>query len=445
MRNKCTEAYQEVLSTGRLNSDNYSLADFYEMESNDIFDKTRPFQKHYEDYMRKEYYTYQRLLLTACKNRVIIQDPFTGRHKEMIMMGSNNYLNLTTHPKVIKAGLEAYRKFGSGPGSVPLFAGTYDITRELELKLAEFKNCEDAIVFPSGYSANVGTISALLRPGDVAIVDKLDHASIIDGCRLSGASMEVFRHQDMSRLKKCMDRCSRRYKGKLIIVDGVYSMLGDICNLPEIKDIADFYGAKVMVDDAHASGVIGLHGKGTADHFGMEGKVDLVIGTLSKTLGATGGFLASTTEIVRYLRFYARSFFFSTSIQPSTSASVKAAIEVIEEEPGRREQLHLNVRYLYELLSSLGFKITPPGTGILNLTIGEELTLRKISKKIHDSGLFINPVTFPAVPKGEAGFRISLMAEHTQEDLDEAANIIGNVCMEFNVIESKRFSAPVAS
>jgi glycine C-acetyltransferase len=440
MRNKCAEAYQEVVSTGRLNSDNYTLADFIDMESRDIFDKAIAYFEYVEDYKRKGFYSYQRQLLSPCENRVIIKDPWSGETREMIMMASNNYLGLTTHPKVVKAGLEAYAKYGSGPGSVPLFAGTYDITRKLELKLAKFKGCEDAIVFPSGYSANVGTISALLRADDVAILDKLDHASIIDGCRLSGAGIDVFRHNDMDRLKRCLERDNKKYRGRLIIVDGVYSMHGDICKLPEIKELADSYGAKVMVDDAHASGVIGKKGGGTTDHYGMEGKVDLVIGTLSKTLGSAGGFLASSKEVVDYVRFYARSFFFSTSLPPSTCAAVNAAIEVIEEEPGRREQLHLNVRYLYEGLSSIGLKVTPPGTGILSLVVGEELTLRKMSKRIHELGLYINPVPFPAVPKGQASFRISLMATHTQEDMDEAITIIEKVSREFGLIESKIYA-----
>jgi glycine C-acetyltransferase len=445
MTNKCSQAYKEVLSTGRLNSDNYTLADFYDMDSDDIFAKTIPFEKYFNDYTEKGYNSYQRTLLSECNNRVIIQDPITGELKKMIMMASNNYLGLSTHPKVIEAGINAYKKYGVGPGSAPLLGGTYDITRTLEEKLAKFKGCEDAITFSSGYAANVGTISALLRKGDVAIVDRLDHASIIDGCRLSGANIEVFQHQDLTKLKRCLEMSKKKYKGKLIIVDGIYSMHGDICPLPEIKEIADHYGAKLMVDDAHAIGVVGEHGRGTADYFGIEGSIDLVIGTLCKTLGATGGFLASSKEVVEYIRFHARSYFFSAALTPSTCAAAIAALEVIEEEPERREQLHKNVNYLQNKLVSKGLSINKTVSGILTLVIGNDVILRKMSKKIHELGLYINPVPFPAVPKGQARFRISLMATHTQEDLDEAADIIDIVYREFNNIETRAYATSTSS
>jgi 8-amino-7-oxononanoate synthase len=443
MRNKCSLAYQEVLSTGRLNSDNYTLADFYSMESDDIFAKTIPYYEYVRDYKQKEYYSYQRPLLSACNNRVIIKDPWTGQEKKMIMMASNNYLGLITHPKVVKAGIEAYEKYGSGASSAPLLSGTSDMTRELELKLASFKGSEDALVFSTGYSANVGAISALLRPGDVAIIDKLDHASIIDGCRLSGADLKVFKHQDMNSLEKCLKACEGKYKGKLIIVDGVYGMDGDICILPEIKKLADKYSAKLMVDDAHATGVIGLNGKGTAEYFNMEGKIDLTLGTFSKTLGAVGGFVVASKEIVNYLRFYSRSYFFSAALPPCICATVKAAIEVIEEEPEKIQQLHNNVEYLYRKLTNFGLRVTSPGTGIISVILNDELTLRKMSKLIHEKGLFINPLPFPSVPRGEPRFKFSLMATHTQEDLDEAAHIFEEACNKFEVVKGIIYSMAV--
>jgi glycine C-acetyltransferase len=444
MRNKCSQAYQEVLSTGRLNSDNYTLADFYDMESDDIFAKTIPHFKCMEDFKEKGFYSYRRTLLSPCKNRVIIYDESSGNKKEMIMMASNNYLGLITHPKVVKAGVEAYEKYGAGASSAPLLSGTYDITRELEKKLAKFKGYEDALVFPTGYSTNVGTISALLRPGDVAIIDKLDHASIIDGCRLSGADLRTFKHQDMNSLEKCLKSCVSKYRGKLLIVDGVYGMDGDICPLPEIKKLADKYNAKLMVDDAHASGVIGLYGKGTAEFFDMEGQIDLTLGTFSKTLGAIGGFVAASKEVINYLRFYSRSYFFSAALPPNICATVKAAIEVIEDEPEIIQQLHNNVEYLYKKLTNLGLRVTSPGTGIITVILNDEATLRKMSKFIHEKGLFINPLPFPSVPRGEPRFKFSLMATHTQEDLDEAVNIFEEACNEFGIIEKKAYSFSLA-
>ncbi|MBN2402225.1 MAG: pyridoxal phosphate-dependent aminotransferase family protein [Spirochaetes bacterium] len=440
MRNKCADAYQEVLSTGRLNSDNYTLADFYTIDSDDIFTKTVPYYEYVKDYKEKKYYSYQRQLVSACNHRVKVKDPWTGEIKEMIMMGSNNYLGLITHPKVVEAGINAYQRYGSGASSAPLLSGTYDITRELELKLAKFKGTEDALVFSTGYSANVGTISALLRPGDVAIIDKLDHASIIDGCRLSGADLRTFKHQDIDSLEKCLETCKDKYKGKLIIVDGVYSMDGDICPLPEIKKMSDKYDARLMVDDAHATGVIGLYGKGTAEYFNMEDHVDLILGTFSKTLGAVGGFVAASTKVINYLRFYSRSYFFSAALPPNICATVKAAIEVIEEQPELIQQLHNNVEYLHSKLKNLGLRVTPPGTGIITVILNDEVTLRKMSKVIHEKGLFINPLPFPSVPRGEPRFKLSLMATHTQEALDEAANIFEEACNEFDIIESKVYA-----
>jgi glycine C-acetyltransferase len=433
MISKSSSAYQEVLSTGRLNSDNYTIADFHDLDSSDIFAKTIPAYWYIYDYKEKGYYTHQRQLLSPCENRVKIKDPWTGQAKEMIMMASNNYLGLTTHPKVIEAGINAYKKYGSGASSAPLLSGTFDITKELELKIAEFKGTDDAIVFSTGYSANVGTISALLRPGDAAITDKLDHASILDGCWLSGAKMVVFKHQDMNSLEKCLKKCKEKYKGMFIVVDGVYSMDGDICPLPEIKKLADRYGAKVMVDDAHATGVIGSKGKGTAEHFGMEGQVDLILGTLSKSLAGVGGFVASTKEVINYLRVYGRSYFFSAALPASVCASVKAAIEVIEEEPERIQQLQKNVKYMHDALENIGLTVSPSGTGLISVVIGKELTMRKISKRIHEMGLYINPLPFPSVPKNEARFKFSLMATHTQKDLDEAADIFKAACNEFGL------------
>ncbi len=440
MRNKCAEAYREVLSTGRLNSDNYTIADFHDLESNDIFDKAIPAFRYIYDYKEKGYYTHQRPLLSACKNRVIVKDPWTGQIREMIMMASNNYLGLTTHPKVVQAGIDAYYKYGSGSGSAPLLSGTFDITRELELKLAEIKRCEDAVVFSTGYAANVGTASALLRPGDVAIIDKLDHASIIDGCKLSGAEIMVAKHQDMNHLEKCLKRCTSKYNGKLIIVDGIYGMFGDICPLPEIKELAGKYEAKILVDDAHAMGVIGKYGRGTSEYYGMEGDIDLVLGTLSKSLAGVGGFVAASKEVINYLRVYGRSYFFSTALPASVCASVKAALEVIEEEPGLIQQLHKNVKYLYDNLASNGFDVSPPGTGMLSVLIGDELLMRKISKRIHEMGLYINPVPFPSVPKKGARLKFSLMATHTQEDLDSAIEIFTNACSEFGLLENYAIS-----
>ena len=429
--------YFSVGETGiegkEINSDDLHLADFIQLDDPDLFAKTKPFLALTEDTRKKGYYSYRRPLLSACKNRVIIYDEMTGKEKEMIMMASNNYLGLTTHPKVVEAGIKAYEKYGSGGSSAPLLSGTFDITKELEVKLAKLKGCEEAMVFSTGYSANVGIISALIRHKDVAILDKLVHASILDGCRLSGADFKVFRHNDMKNLEEKLKRCDGKYLGKLVITDGVFGMDGDICPLPQIKEIAQRYGAKVMVDDAHATGVIGKHGGGTTEYFGMKGEIDLVMGTFSKSLAGVGGFVASSKEVVNYIRFYARSHFFSAALPPCICASVKAALEVMEEEPELIERLHQNVKYLHRRLEALGLEVNPPMSGVLSVVVGDDLILKKMGKKIHELGLYINPLPYPSVPKGKSRFKFSLMATHTREDLDEAMDIFEKVCKEFRL------------
>lgn len=420
----------------KIDSNGKNLADFINLPepSQDIFDKTLPFYAFMQDITAKEYNHWQRELVGPSENRVLIRDRYTGTTREMIMMASNNYLGLTTHPKVVQAGLEAQKEYGAGAGSVPLLAGTNDLHRKLEQKLAKFKGCEDAMIFTSGYSSNVGIVSALVRETDVALNDRLNHASIIDGCRLSGGTLRTFRHNDMESLEKALQYCRKRYDGILVIVDGVFSMDGDIAKLPEINRLAREYGARVMIDEAHATGVIGAHGRGTPEHFGMEGEIDVVAGTLSKALGGVGGFVASTKEVINYLRFYARSYMFSTAMTPAAAASLIAAIDVIETEPQLREQLWRNIRYMISNLKKLGFDLGNAETAIIPIIIPDEDVLRQVSKYVHNAGVFVNPVYYPAVPKGLSRLRLSLMATHTQEDLDTTLNVIEDAARKFGVI-----------
>ncbi|HEX3036881.1 MAG TPA: aminotransferase class I/II-fold pyridoxal phosphate-dependent enzyme [Thermodesulfobacteriota bacterium] len=279
-----SKEYLEVLLEGRINSDNFGLADFKESSDKDLFAKTKIFWDFIKDTVQKDFNYYRMPFSSACKNRTVVFDEGAGRERELIMMGSCNYLGLATHPKVIKAALDAIEKYGIGAEGAALLSGTFDIHRELEVKLAHMKGCEDAMVFPTGYAANSGSISALVRKGDIAIIDRLAHASIIDGCMLSEGTLRTFKHSDVDSLKVVLERTVDKYNGKLVVIDGVYSMDGDIAPLPMIVDVARRCGAKVMIDEAHATGVIGERGRGTASHFGMEGKVDIVMGTLSKAL-----------------------------------------------------------------------------------------------------------------------------------------------------------------
>ena len=417
----------------KINSDNFSLADFVDSSDKDLFYKTKPFGEFLEDIARKGFDQYRMPLLTASKNRVEVFDKNFGEVREMIMMGSCNYLGLSTHPKVVMASLDSTRVYGTGSEGAALLSGTYDIHRELEIKIAQMKGCEDAAVFPTGYATNVGCIPALVKRGDAVIIDRLAHASIIDGCMLSGGLFGTFQHSNIDSLKDVLERTGKKYNGRLVVVDGVYSMDGDIAPLDQIVEVAHQYGAKVMVDEAHATGVIGERGKGTPSHFKIEGKVDIVMGTLSKALAAVGGFVASSRDVVNYLRYYARSGFFSINLPPAVAAAALAAVEVMENETELHNNLWRNIKYMKENLLSLGFNVGKTESAIIPVIVGDGLTLRKMSKRIYEEGIYLSAVPYPAVPKGEERFRLSLMATHTKQDLDKTLEVLEKVGKEFNI------------
>ncbi|HHY94604.1 MAG TPA: pyridoxal phosphate-dependent aminotransferase family protein, partial [Firmicutes bacterium] len=291
-----------------------SLTDYYQVPSEDLFDKAHAFAGYLGEIRSRGHDLYRRTLYTASDHRVQVFDEFTGQVREMVMMASNNYLGLTYHPKVVEAAVRATQEYGAGAGSVPLLAGTMRIHRQLEERLAQFKGCEDAMVFAAGFSSNLGCLAGLLRPGDLAVNDILNHASILDGCKMAGAVIKTYPHQDLRSLERILARAEGQ--GKLVVVDGVFSMDGDIAPLPDLIRICRQYGARLMIDEAHATGVIGEHGRGTPEYWGVEGKVDIVAGTLSKALGGVGGFVASTREVIDYLRIFARSYMFSTALPP---------------------------------------------------------------------------------------------------------------------------------
>src|SRR3990167_6560062 len=418
-----------------LNSDDYYLSDFADIPDEDLFKKAEVFWQYGLDMASKGYIRYRRPLASPSAHRVIIDDDFTGKKKEMIMMGSNNYLGLTSHPRVMKIAKENIDKYGAGAGSVPLLAGSFDIHRQLEMKLAELKGAEDAIIFPSGYVTNLGSIQALVKSEDLAVIDRLAHASIIDGCMLSTGTFRTFKHSDVGSLENVLKRNKDNFKGKIVIVDGVYSMDGDIAPLRQIAETAHRYGAKVMVDEAHATGVIGDRGKGTPSHFKMKpGEIDIIMGTLSKSLGGIGGFIASTKEVVSYLRYYTRSFFFSSNFPPSVAASVLAAIEVMETDKSLHQNLRKNIKYMKESLKSLGFNTGQTESAIIPVMTGDELTQKKMSKRFHEEGIYVNAIPHPAVPKGQERFRFSLMATHTREDIDRTLEVVEKLGREFGII-----------
>ncbi len=410
-----------------------SLKDYYQVPG-DLFAKAHAFSDYLASIRARKHDLYRRTLHSNSEHRVWVRDEFTGQVREMVLMASNNYLGLTSHPKVVEAAIRATREFGAGAGSVPLLAGTMNLHRRLEEKLAQFKGCEDAMVFPAGYSGNLGCLAGLLRPGDLAVNDALNHASIVDGCRMSGAMVKLYPHQDLRSLERILSKAREQYQGILVVVDGVFSMDGDIAPLPELIPLCRRYGARLMIDEAHATGVIGAHGRGTPEHWGVEGQVDIVAGTMSKALGGVGGFVASTREVIDYLRIFARAYMFSTALPPAVAASVLAGLEVIEQEPELRERLWDNIRYLTSNLRNLGFNLGNAQTAIVPLIIGDDFKVNQMALRLHEEGIFVNPVFYPAVSRKLSRVRLSVMATHTREDLDLTLEACAKVGRELDII-----------
>jgi len=377
--------------------------------SSDIFDKCFRFDKA-KALMSQGLYPYFRVIESAQEPEIITK----GR--KMIMVGSNNYLGLTNHPKVKEAAIEAIKKYGTGCAGSRFLNGTLDIHVKLEEKLARFIRKEAALIFSTGFQVNLGVISALVGKDDVVIIDKMDHASIIDGCRLSFGEIKKFKHNDMGDLEKILKEYEN--KDKLIVVDGVFSMEGDIANLPEIVTLAKKYGARVMVDDAHGIGVLGKTGRGTAEHFGLEDEVDLTMGTYSKSLASIGGFISGSADVIHYIKHFARSLIFSASPPPASIASVSSALDIIEEEPERRELLWKNTRKMFNGLKELGFEVGPSQTPIIPVVVGEDENAFTMAMMLQEEGVFANVAVRPAVPNGRALIRTSYMATHTDEQLD---------------------------
>lgn len=391
----------------------------------DIFQKCFKFTAA-KEVMAAGVYPYFRRIESAQDPEVIVE----GRR--MIMIGSNNYLGLTNHPKVKEAAIEAIKKYGTGCAGSRFLNGTLDIHEELESKLARFMNKESALVFSTGFQTNLGAISALVGKDDAVIIDKMDHASIIDGCRLSFGEVKKFRHNDMEDLERVLKMNGER--GRLIVVDGVFSMEGDIAKLPEIVNLAGKYGARVMVDDAHGIGVLGKNGRGTVEHFGLEDKVDIIMGTYSKSLASIGGFIASSEDVIHYIKHISRPLIFSASPPPASVAAVSAAIDIIIAEPERRSRLWENTRKMKQGFKDLGFDTGPSETPIIPVIVGEDQKAFLMGRGLHEEGVFVNVAVSPAVPNGKALIRTSFMATHTEEQLDRVLEAFKKVGKRLGII-----------
>jgi 8-amino-7-oxononanoate synthase len=374
-----------------------------------LFDKCYEFTRAKEA-IRDGYYPYFMPLDDTEGNVVTMGD------RKLVMAGSNNYLGLTTHPKVRQAAIEAVEKYGTSCTGSRFLNGTLALHHELDHRLAEFIGKEAALCFSTGYQTNLGTISALVGKGDVAITDKDDHASIIDGCMLSLGTMKRFRHNDMDHLKYVLES-SKDAKGILVAVDGIYSMGGDIAPLPELVELCKRYGARLMVDDAHSLGVL-ANGHGTAAHFGLTDEVDLIMGTFSKSFASLGGVIAGDEQIIHYIQHHARSMIFSASMPASNVAAVLAALEVIETEPEWVERLWDNGHYMLAGFKRLGYDTGPSETPIIPIMIGDDFRTLGLWMGLFEEGVYTNPVLSPGVPPGGQRLRTSYMATHTREHLD---------------------------
>ncbi len=385
----------------------------------DLFEKTEKRQR-YDSAKEAGIYPYFHTLSSGQDTEVIMEG------KNTVMIGSNNYLGLTSDKRVIKAGVEALEKYGSGCSGSRFLNGTLDIHEKLEKELAEFLHKEACMTFSTGFQSNLGIISGLCGMNDVVLCDKENHASIYDGIKLSYAKMVRYRHGDMQDLEARLAAVPET-SGKLIVTDGVFSMSGEICKLPEIVALAEKYGARVMVDDAHGLGVLGEHGMGTAEYFGLEDKVDIIMGTFSKSLGSLGGYMASTRRVTDYVRHTSRPYIFSASITPASVACAREALKILREEPQRVRALSEIADYMRKGLKSLGISIIDSVTPIIPIYVYDDEKAFKACKLLLDRGVYVNPVISPATPVGYALLRTSYTATHTRPQLDKALKAIKEI------------------
>ena len=355
--------------------------------------------------------------------------------KRVINLSSNNYLAFANHPRLKQAAKDAIDKYGAGAGAVRPIIGNMTIHDELEELLAKFKKEEAVLVFQSGFNCNAGTIQAVTDAGDLILSDELNHASIIDGARLSKAKKATYKHSDMQDLERILKESREQYENVLIITDGVFSMDGDIAKLPEIVELAEKYNCMTYVDDAHSSGVLGESGRGTVDHFDLHGRVDFTIGTLSKAIGVVGGYVAGKKVTIEWLKNRGRPFLFSTAMTPSAVGSCIEAIKMLMESTEYTDKLWDNARYFKEKISKLGYNIGESETPITPVIIGDEETTGKFSKQLFENGLFVSPIIFPTVPKGTARVRCMVTAGHTKEQLDQAVSIFEKVGKEMGILK----------
>jgi len=411
-----------------INCDDYTLVDFQDLDSDDLFEIADYFWESLADAVRKQYMVYGQPMMTGPKTEFEVFDHNTNSVRNFLNFCSYNYLGYSFHPEVTETLKAAVDEFGTGAVSAPLLSGFSYPVKLLEEEIARLKGKESSIVFATGYGTNLGILSALLHPGDVAVLDILSHASIYDGVRLGGADIRIFAHNNPRHLEKTL----KGLEGKRVIVciEGVYSMDGDLANLPELIPICKKYGAKTLVDEAHASLIFGEKGGGVAEHFGLEDEVDIAIGTFSKSFGAIGGFAAGKQKLMTYLRMYANSYVFSCAMAPHTAAGILKVLELYGKDKSERDQLWENTHYMHAQLKAAGLDIADSKSQVVPVMAGSDLRLREISRRIQAKGLYTGVVTFPAVSKNKTRLRLSVSSKHTKEQMDKAVAILQEVFSE---------------
>lgn len=414
---------RDAAAVGRLEG---SIRDYYHVASTDLFEKCRRFHDFADRARALGLYQsrYRLVLRSPLDHRITVVDPFSGKDRQMICFDSNSYLGLHLHPRVKAAVKQAVDTMGIGTPSAQVLGGTNRFLVELEELLCLLHDRDEALVFPSGYQANIGILTGLLRQGDAVFADEFAHASIHDGCRYSGAAVHRYPHRDVEVLDTLLTQQAPEEGGMLIVTDGLFSMHGDLAPLPELREVADRHRARLMVDDAHSLGIIGATGKGIEEHFAMEGSVDVFMGTFSKAPGAIGGYVCGDAAVIEYLRFFAHGSTFTAALPAATCAGLAEALRVMHDEPEHRERLWANARRLWQGLHQAGLRVRPLESPIVVVTLGAETVAQAWGRDLFEAGIKCGVVEFPAVLQGESILRMTVNARHTQDDIDYAVEVL---------------------
>jgi 8-amino-7-oxononanoate synthase len=413
------------------NLSDYDYSNFYYSSGDDIFAILDPFNQWYQVARPQGYYLYGQPMATPPQTRVDLEEQLGRQPVKLLNLSSYNYLGLSYRPEVIAAAKRALDQYGLGAAGSPILSGTMHVHCELERALAEFKRKEAALVFPTGYATNLGLIQGIMRPGDWVIADQNAHASIVDGAILSKANVRFFRHNKPEDLDKKLKGTAGK---KLVVVEGVYSMDGDVCRLPEIVEVAKRYEARILIDVAHSAFVYGAHGRGVAEHFGLEDEVDIHVGTFSKALGGQGGYIAGSKGLYKYLEGFARSRFFSCALSPVVAAGVLESLRIAQAEPELRATLWENVHYIREQLGNYGVDTGESTSQVIPIMVRNDRRIMHIAHRLQQAGLYLQPILYPAVAKHRSRFRVSISASHTTDQLDEAVSILVRVLREEGIL-----------